>query len=722
MLKEDQRHIIERQIIELTTSNQGIARNLQNSASQLLQNNVLPAIEKICHKFSTPDNVIQIDQLELDLGAFPFLEFETQFCERTIEQFEKKLEENITELIYRSTKNTQDKFKPVPEKKKKPENQIIHRIDKQLELLTFFLETGQLPWYQQNSDGFSISGVFLFLEGKNPNKLFSLLKKLFENQNILKRFIYQFNDEIKQKTFDALYLAPKKGNSINSTFVNDIAKAWKPKINSPMSQDKYRFLVWLTAFNELVIRKNSLASFSVNLVFILLQEIVRSESSVDPVTMFLIYFRQTIFESKALQNSFIPDGLINITDTFIFYIIYKLSDEPDLEKNLKVEQQYLKINGKKPHDRFSFNKSINEQLILEIKKLLENTSFASIERLKTEILSRGNRETGDSILKKENQGTTNDDNAKKKIDFLSETGQEIQEKQKEKDKQGKQNRQEKQEQRNRKEVHGQPLAQKQQETQDRQKIQKNQEERQIHKRSERQGIEEPINFSTDNTEQKKPEKHQPGNFPIDSKEPKKLEEHHPGDREEDRQRIIRRNIQNRPYEFRKAATIEQIYIENAGLALVWPYLPALFKELKLLTDNQQFKDFESQLIAIAATHYLIYGTDENIQEYELCFNKLICGLEIDTPVPILENIPDPVKVCCDEMLTEAVQNWKALKNSTIYGLRATFLQREGMLSKAANGWKLYLERSAFDVLLDRLPWSIAVAVLPWCKNIIYVEW
>lgn len=684
MLKENQKHIIERNVVELTTNNQVVAKNLQNRASQLLQNIVLPAIEKICHKFSSPDNVIHIDLLELDLGTFPLLEFETQFCERTIEQFEKRLEENIAELIYQSTGNIQDKLKIIRGKAKKTENQIVHRIDKQLELLAFFLETGQLPWYQQNSDEFSISEVFNFLEAKSPNKLFSLLKKLFENQNILKRFIYQFSDEIKQKTFDALY--SKKDNKVNSRVIQDIAKTWKPKVNSPMSQNKYRFLVWFAAFNELIIRKNNLAYFSVNLVFILLQEILRSKSSVDPATMFLIYFRQSVSESRNSQNSLIPDELINIADTFIFYIIYKLSEKSDIEKNLKIQQQYLKINGKKPHDRLVFNKKINEQLILEIKKLIENTSLASIERLKTEILTKGNLKAGDSKLKKKNQRLVDNDNTKKKIDFLPETGQDTQEQQEDPEKQG------------------QP------------------EEQQIDEKPVKPVTVNPDIFSTDNTKHKKVENNQPDSSSIDSKEHQKPGGSKPEDVSKERQRIIRQNAQNRPYEFRKVGTVEQFYIENAGLSLVWPYLPALFKELSLLKDNQQFKDFESQLLAIAATHYLVYGTDENIQEYELCFDKLICGLDIDTPIPILENIPEPIKISCDEMLTEAVQNWKALKNSTVTGLRTTFLQREGILSKVANGWKLYIERLTFDVLLDRLPWSIAVAVLPWCKKIIYVEW
>jgi len=55
-------------------------------------------------------------------------------------------------------------------------------------------------------------------------------------------------------------------------------------------------------------------------------------------------------------------------------------------------------------------------------------------------------------------------------------------------------------------------------------------------------------------------------------------------------------------------------------------------------------------------------------------------------------------------------------------LRETYLRREGVLNKGAQGWNLRVERNAFDVMLDKLPWGISIIKLPWCSEILYIEW
>ena len=52
----------------------------------------------------------------------------------------------------------------------------------------------------------------------------------------------------------------------------------------------------------------------------------------------------------------------------------------------------------------------------------------------------------------------------------------------------------------------------------------------------------------------------------------------------------------------------------------------------------------------------------------------------------------------------------------------TFFQREGSLRKDGNDWILTVEKKAFDILLEQIPWSFRTVKLPWNKYVIHVEW
>jgi hypothetical protein len=69
-----------------------------------------------------------------------------------------------------------------------------------------------------------------------------------------------------------------------------------------------------------------------------------------------------------------------------------------------------------------------------------------------------------------------------------------------------------------------------------------------------------------------------------------------------------------------------------------------------------------------------------------------------------------------------ISHWSAIGNTSVQGLRQTFLQREGYLSRKEDGWHLQVPKRTFDMLLDKLPWSISTIRLPWMETILWVEW
>jgi len=76
----------------------------------------------------------------------------------------------------------------------------------------------------------------------------------------------------------------------------------------------------------------------------------------------------------------------------------------------------------------------------------------------------------------------------------------------------------------------------------------------------------------------------------------------------------------------------------------------------------------------------------------------------------------------DLLLQSVIEHWKALKNTSITGLRESFLKRDGIITPKENGWLLQIERKTLDVLLDKIPWGFSTISLPWNRYIIFTEW
>ncbi len=165
---------------------------------------------------------------------------------------------------------------------------------------------------------------------------------------------------------------------------------------------------------------------------------------------------------------------------------------------------------------------------------------------------------------------------------------------------------------------------------------------------------------------------------------------------------------------------EGITIQNAGLVLLWPYLSRYFKLLKLMEGNA-FVDDRALERAIQLTQYLV-NFKTNIDEKELMLNKLLCGAAFKFPIgtdfePNAEEASMSRKI-----LQGAVQNWDQMKNTRPETFQETFLQREGRLYKMEDRWELVVEKKAYDMLLDSLPWNISMIQLSWMSDRLVVIW
>jgi len=164
----------------------------------------------------------------------------------------------------------------------------------------------------------------------------------------------------------------------------------------------------------------------------------------------------------------------------------------------------------------------------------------------------------------------------------------------------------------------------------------------------------------------------------------------------------------------------EINVQNAGLVLLHPFLKTLFTETGIL-DKKEHLSAKNQTLAIQTLHYVATGNEEFF-EANMIFEKYLVGVSLKMPVPRESMLTNEMKSEANEMLREVIKNWPALKNTSPDELREMFLQREGKLLKAENGFKLIVERKTQDILLDRLNWNIAIIKLKWLEKLLFVEW
>lgn len=178
-------------------------------------------------------------------------------------------------------------------------------------------------------------------------------------------------------------------------------------------------------------------------------------------------------------------------------------------------------------------------------------------------------------------------------------------------------------------------------------------------------------------------------------------------------------LKSRLQELQEIKDPESIFIENAGLVILHPFLTQLFQATALIKHNHWSHE-TAQHIAVNVLEYLVTGKDE-AEEFSLPLNKILCGMNTADIVQVVQ-LDKAVKQECENLLVNVIKYWTVLKNTGTDALREIFLQRNGKLSGMDNGLLLQVEPKPFDILLGSLPWGIGTIKLPWMEDILYTEW
>ena len=166
-------------------------------------------------------------------------------------------------------------------------------------------------------------------------------------------------------------------------------------------------------------------------------------------------------------------------------------------------------------------------------------------------------------------------------------------------------------------------------------------------------------------------------------------------------------------------------VSGAGVVLMHPWLATLFERCGCMR-NGQFIDEQAQCCALFILHYALYGESQNntvvAPENTLLLAKMLTGWPLLQPSPASWTLTTAQRTQVEACLQAMIGHWQVIGNTSVQGLRESFLQREGTLESMDEGFRLKVEKRAWDILLDQLPWSLSVVKLAWLDAPLFVEW
>lgn len=159
---------------------------------------------------------------------------------------------------------------------------------------------------------------------------------------------------------------------------------------------------------------------------------------------------------------------------------------------------------------------------------------------------------------------------------------------------------------------------------------------------------------------------------------------------------------------------------SAGLVLLQPFLPPLFKRLDLVGADHSLPLAHHPKAAQALLH-LVFGEAIPVSLPDPLISTLLGAVELqekgtDTRLAAAEL--DLVQ----SMLPAVIAQWGSLGQTSLDGFREAFLQRAGHIRFTNEGAHLSVEAAAYDMLLDTLPWMYSPFKLPWMPSPINVTW
>ena len=240
-------HSIQKIGIDLKAQSQATGLHIQRELPKTMENDLIPKIEKLFDELGA-EHTLYLDRLDLELGAQALNKFDSTFSEQILSRLEARLRELLKNKKQDSPKREAPVFSP-------------------LEQFFYFLETGQNPWWAQNSSPTEHKEEILIAFKSRDNKVWRRFRRLLKaNLLSLDRLVYNFPDSVLNDLLH-IYLAgiPKEFALLQKELQNIF-------LEFKLDNRIIRNIVWKSIFHHLSRRSPDFFSKSSNFA---LPEILR---------------------------------------------------------------------------------------------------------------------------------------------------------------------------------------------------------------------------------------------------------------------------------------------------------------------------------------------------------------------------------------------------------------------------------------------------------------
>jgi hypothetical protein len=148
--------------------------DIQNRIARLFHDSLLPVIDKHLSLKSGPGRTHKIERLEIDLGTLHFSRLEQDLLGRIEEELQTKLALSEMESEPALTEHAGD----------------TRAKGSDVDLITYFLQTGAFPWWALESTVTTLEQAFRNAQNSSPDQLRRVLTRLLHDETVLQRCVY----------------------------------------------------------------------------------------------------------------------------------------------------------------------------------------------------------------------------------------------------------------------------------------------------------------------------------------------------------------------------------------------------------------------------------------------------------------------------------------------------------------------------------------------------
>lgn len=219
---------------DFCAQNEDYIRTLYGRWDSFVARNFVRIADEVLSKYSPDSGIIEIDRIQLELGALYEDEFDEKFPLRLREELEKSLSQYI--------------LCPTPERVARviPENVYA------FELLKSFLLHGSLPGGNMSD----IHSLFTKTLNESANLFKQFLQTYGHYTSLQQRLVYQFSDSELENA--VRLLAPGSDGNFICSYVRFLRDKYRRQENKPeINETNYRHSVWQVVYAYLLSRRSS---------------------------------------------------------------------------------------------------------------------------------------------------------------------------------------------------------------------------------------------------------------------------------------------------------------------------------------------------------------------------------------------------------------------------------------------------------------------------------